>query len=266
MKNFILVSCAFLFLLSSCDDGLGVVDGMKKVVGKGNIEKENRDAKDFKGIDLACSGDVFIKQGSEYKVTIESQKNIIDLVETNVENGILKLTFKKGTWNVSTDKLNFYIETPSVSSLTLSGSGSITIESALTSDNLAVSISGSGNIKAATSLTAQKLNIEIGGSGEVELNQVTATETSASVTGSGDLNLKGKGEKAHFEITGSGGIDADEFVAKAVEANTTGSGDIHCHATESVDAQITGSGDVNYAGNPPSVKSKVTGSGSVEKK
>ena len=265
MKKLIIASCAFLFLLTSCDDGFGLLN-TKRITGKGAMEKQDRDAKDFKGIDLMASADVIIKQGSAYKVIVEGQQNILEILETVVDNGILRIKFKEGSWNLNFDKLNVYVETPSVSSIVLSGSGNMTLESALNSEDLDIKISGSGNIKTADGLTAKKINVEIGGSGDIKMGSTTATELKAAVLGSGNFEIKGTGDKAEFQVTGSGDIDADDFVTKSTDAQTTGSGNINCHATESLDARILGSGDIRYSGNPPSVKSKATGSGEIKTK
>lgn len=266
MKKLIIASLAFLFLLNSCDDGLGLFNVGNRLVGKGPVEKQDRDAKDFKGIDLMASANVFVKQGATYKVTVEGQKNILDIIETVVDNNILLIKHKEGSWNLSYDKLNVYIETPSVSSLEISGSGDMTVESAFNSDDFAIELSGSGNIKMPNGLTAKKLKASIGGSGDINISSATISELAASLLGSGNFNITGTGDKASFEITGSGDINAHEFTAKATEANTTGSGNIKCYATESLDAHITGSGDINCKGNPPSVQSKVTGSGEIKTK
>jgi hypothetical protein len=266
MKKLLIASIALLLLISSCDDGFGLFDKSKSIKGKGAVEKQDRDAKDFKGINLMGSGDVFVKQGTAYKVVVEGQKNILDILETVVKNGILEIKFKKGSWNINYDKLNIFIETPSVSSIELSGSGNMTIESALNTNDLTIKVSGAGDIKAADGVTTKKLNVEIGGSGNIMIGTTSATELSADILGSGNFSIKGTGEKAELTVTGSGNIEANEFVTKSIEAQTTGSGDINCHATESIDASVTGSGNISYAGNAPSVKSKVTGSGEIQKK
>ena len=265
MKNLIIALFAFLFLLPSCDDGFGLFDS-KRIAGKGLLEKQDRDVKDFKGIDLMASANVIIKQSPTYKVVVEGQNNILEVLETVVDNGILRIKFKDGSWSLNFDKLNVYIETPSVSSLEISGSGDMTLETAFNADDLDIKLSGSGNIKTVDGLTAKKIDAEIGGSGDIKMGMTTASELKATILGSGNFTIKGTAEKAKLQVTGSGDIDADDFVTKATEAQTTGSGNIHCHATESLDAQIMGSGDIRYSGNPPSVKSKAMGSGEIKTK
>ncbi len=265
MKKLIIASIALLFLLNSCDDGFGLFGSGNRIEGKGEVQKQDRDAKDFKGINLSTSANVFVKQGTAFKVTVEAQKNILDIVETVVENGILNIQFKTGSWNLRFDKLNVYVETPSVSSLEISGSGDMTVESAFTADDFTLAISGAGNIKMPNGVTAKKLKISIGGSGDINMDKTTAPELTAELTGSGGLNIRGTGEKAHLEIMGSGDIKATDFTTKATEATTTGSGNISCHASEKLDAHVTGSGDIQYTGNPPSVQSSATGSGEIKK-
>jgi hypothetical protein len=265
MKKLIIASLAVLFFLSSCDDGFGLFGNSNRIEGKGDVIKQDRDAKDFKGINLSTSANVFVKQGTAYKVTVESQKNILDLVETVVENGILNIQFKTGSWNLRFDKLNVYIETPSVSSLEISGSGDMTVESAFNSDDFSIDISGAGNIKIPNGVTAKKLKVSIGGSGDINMNATTATELTADLNGSGSLDIIGTGEKADLKVTGSGDINAKGFTTKATEADATGSGSISCHASEKLDAHVTGSGDIKYSGNPPSVESSATGSGEIKK-
>lgn len=266
MKKLIIASLAFLFLLNSCDDGFGLFTNSSRIVGKGAIEKQDRDVKDFKGIDLKAAANVFVKQGATYKVTVEGQKNILDVVETVVENNILLIKHKDGAWSMSYDKLNVYIETPSVSSLEISGSGDMMVESAFTSDDFTIELSGSGNIKMPNGLTTKNLKASIGGSGDINIGSSTTTELEANIHGSGNFNIKGSGDKAKFEVTGSGDINANEFITKSTEAHTTGSGNIKCHATEKLDAHVTGSGDIDCKGNPPSVQSKATGSGEIKTK
>lgn len=265
MKKLMIALLALSFLMTSCDDGWGIFD-RSTVRGTGAVERTTREAKDFKSVNLAASADVFVKQGSTFKVEVEGQKNITDVLETVVEGGVLVIKFKKGIWNLQFDKLNIYVEMPSVETLEISGSGNLTTESALSGDNMTLYIAGSGNIKAEQPLTAKTLKISIGGSGDIDVAAITAGELTAKVSGSGGLNLTGTADKASYTVSGSGDIDAKDVKSKATEANVSGSGNISCHADESIDAHASGSGDIEHYGNATVVKSKASGSGEIYKK
>jgi hypothetical protein len=264
MKKLILGLLAISVLITSCD-GWGIFDGGNGITGKGAVERTTRDVKDFKSIDLANSANVFIKQGTTFKVEIETHKNIADVVETIVENGELRVQNKKGIWNLRYDKLNVYIEMPTVEGITISGSGDIKVETALSSETINLHISGSGNISADQGLTTKTANVLLSGSGDIQAKGVATSEILAKISGSGGLNLSGTSDKSDYLISGSGDIEAKNLKSKAVKALISGSGGISCHSDEALDAEVTGSGNINYSGNATNVKSHASGSGSISK-
>ncbi len=243
MKKDILIIAAAFMIFFSCKNMMN--NPFSSIRGEGAVEKFTRDVNDFKGVEVSEAADVSIRQGAEFKVLIEAQKNIADLLETSVENGILKIYFKKGTGSVSYDKLHIYVQAPDFDKLKLSGSGNLETESAL---------------------TGQSLDLILSGSGDAKIKELNYSNVVATVTGSGNINIDGgSSEKIEYEVSGSGDIDSKELKAKDVVAHVTGSGNINCSAETTLDASVTGSGDIYYAGTP-SVKSRITGSGSIEKK
>jgi hypothetical protein len=266
MKKMMLAALSILLIFNACDDGWGIFDGAKRVKGTGEIEKFTRDVSGFKGISNGISADVFVKQAEAYKVVIEGQKNIVDLIETEIDDEVLTLRFKDGAWNVQFKKLVVYIETPSVSSLSVSGAGDLQTENKLTTtDDFKVRVSGSGNIKIGEGLTAKTLDIEIGGSGNANIGASTLTSVLAEIAGSGNLSIEGTTENAEYRVSGSGEIEAKSLTAKNVEARASGSGNITCSASDSLDAQSSGSSDIVYSGTPPVLRTKANGSGTIRK-
>ena len=264
MKKVIFSLLALSFLMTSCDDGLGLFDG-KRIKGTGAVERTTRDVKDFKSIDVRTSANVFVKQSATFKVEVETQKNIAEVLETVVEDGTLKIKIKQGSWNLSFEKLNIYVEMPTVENLEISGSGDLTAETALSGDKITLDIMGSGNMNVEKGLTAKTLKIIIGGSGNIKVNDITVNELSTRIAGSGELVLTGTADKADYSVSGSGDVDAKKLKSKAVQAAVSGSGNISCNADESLDAHASGSGDITYSGNATAVKTKVSGSGNIEK-
>ena len=237
MKKQLFAVLAAAFLIQSCTEIMG---GTK---GKGSVEKFMRSETGFTGVDMQCSADVFVKQATDFKIVVEGQKNIVDLLQMSVEKGVLKVYFKDNIGNISYDKLNIYVEAPNFENLIVSGSGDIRADELLSSKDLNLSVSGSGNIDI-KNMTSEKVLAEVGGSGNIKLNGTT--------------------QSAKLGISGSGNIVAKSLSAKTVDASVSGSGNIKCSAETNLEGEISGSGDIRYAGSP-SVKSRVTGSGSIEK-
>ena len=67
--------------------------GGKRVKGTGAVVKELRNVTGFTGVESGISADIVLKQGSSFKVTIEGQKNILDLLkEIYLYNMLYQLT------------------------------------------------------------------------------------------------------------------------------------------------------------------------------
>jgi Putative auto-transporter adhesin, head GIN domain len=215
----------------------------KRVKGEGPSVTETRNVTGFKGFESGISADVFLKQSSTFKVTVEGQKNVIDLLKTDLKGDMLKITFEKG-YNVSyREQLKIYIEAPSFEKL---------------------SMSGSGNVKAQNALTGSKIDIGISGSGDFDLDNIKFVTTEFHISGSGDIEVSGETEKVAFHVSGSGDIKASDLKAQNVECHVSGSGNINCNAAKSLNALVSGSGDIRYKGKPETVKTKVSGSGDIE--
>lgn len=209
------------------------------IKGEGPAVKKELNLSSFDGIGLALSGNVYLKQGSNFSVTVEGQQNIIDNLETPIENGMLKIKFDKPVRQH--DKLDFYITMPTLKAAKISGSGDIIGETKFSGlSKLEVSISGAGNIK---------LDVE-------------AMEVNSSISGSGDIHLKGTSNAVAVGIAGSGDVEAIGLVAQNCNVRISGSGNVEVNVSGQLEASIAGSGDVYYHGNPR-VKAKVAGSGSV---
>jgi len=212
------------------------------VQGKGPVVRKTLNLADFEGFSLTFSGNVFVRQGNEQKIEVESHENLISLLSKEVVDKHWKLRFTENVGRY--DKFNVYITVPKLNAVKLSGSGDIKGETPFKNlSNLALGLSGSGN-----------LNLDF-----------DATEVEAKISGSGDMNLKGSAKSINIGISGSGDISAMGVQVEAATVQISGSGNASIHSTENLEVRISGSGDVYYKGRPR-MSSKVSGSGDVVSK
>ncbi|MEM1321242.1 MAG: head GIN domain-containing protein [Bacteroidota bacterium] len=215
----------------------------KGIKGEGPIVTKELDIDAFTGIHLTTSADIYIKQGSTQKVTIEAQQNIIDLVKTSVKGKTWKIGYEKNVREAKSVK--FYITLPTVTNLGVSGSGSVQTDGRFTGlDDLDVHISGSGDVKA----------------------DVEAGDISTHISGSGDVSLAGSANSHDIHISGSGDVESYRLQTENCDVHISGSGECEIYVKSKLDVAISGSGDVSYKGDPGSVRSKVSGSGDVQSK
>jgi len=85
-----------------------------------------------------------------------------------------------------------------------------------------------------------------------------------SVSGSGDLNIKGSCDNSKMMVTGSGDIVSDNFLVRTANETISGSGNIHTYVVISLKAVISGSGNIYLKGNPL-IDQTITGSGKIIK-
>jgi len=212
----------------------------KSVSGSGNIKIENRNVSDFKAISLSLPATVELRQGTTEGLTIETDDNLLPLIETIVESGTLKLRpVDKGT-NCKTKILKIVINLKNIDTLSVAGSGDFL----------------------AASLKAVSLKVSVAGSGDVRIKSLTTDFLKISIAGSGDLTAGGKAAVVEASIAGSGNVRTDKLEAKNVKISVAGSGDAVVWATETLKLSIAGSGDIKYYGDAQVTKS-IAGSGSV---
>jgi hypothetical protein len=222
---------------SALDFGWGA-----KVTGSGNIKSETRNVGGFTGISLAVPAVADIVQGSSEGITIETDDNILPLIETIVENGKLKIRFKDRNMSVNTKSMKMTINIKSIDSL---------------------AVAGSGDLRAAK-LQAATLKASIAGSGDVRITALDADTLTVSIAGSGDFSADGRANTVEAKIAGSGDVKLAKLASGNVKISIAGSGNATVWAKESLTVSVAGSGDVRYYGDAK-VKQSVAGAGSVKR-
>lgn len=102
----------------------------------------------------------------------------------------------------------------------------------------------------------------ITGSGDMDIASIDAPTLDVRLTGSGDIKLAGKCGAGDFRVTGSGDVDADGLTCRTINASVTGSGDITARATETAALRVSGSGDIAITGGAKCTQSS-SGSGTT---
>ncbi|WP_158798296.1 head GIN domain-containing protein [Pedobacter sp. L105] len=234
-----------LLLLTALTFSFGA-NARNPVLRKMNLRQE-RTIGEFKGI--AAGGPLLIKvtMGSKESIRMEGDQAAIADLTTEVEKGILTIK-PKTKWNDWSRKYNrstvtVYITARRITSLTMSGSGSLeTLNAINSSSELVTTLSGSGSMTAIANVKS----------------------FTGVVSGSGTLALKGKAGDSNLTLSGSGNFQGKNFSVDQVSVQISGSADVYIHADQKLEAVISGSGSIRYSGNAV-VKKTIIGSGSISK-
>ncbi|MEM6686753.1 MAG: head GIN domain-containing protein [Bacteroidota bacterium] len=217
--------------------------GKKKIKGNGNVTTITRTTSDYDVVSVAGFFDVELVAGTEGKITLTGESNLLEHIQTEVKGDVLKIKAKKG-YNLRTSrKKSIVITVPfeDISKVALSGSGDVYTKDTIKADNFKMALAGSGDV----------------------IIDIDTSDLEMAVSGSGDMTAKGNADKAEIALSGSGDIHAYNLKAKSAKVSLAGSGDIRVHATDYIKARIAGSGDITCKGNPTKQDTKVAGSGSI---
>jgi hypothetical protein len=230
-------------VLSACDAESIVNDRDRdRIEGSGRVVTENRPASGFSAISFFTEGSVTITQGDAESLTVETDDNLMQYLETTVTDGVLNIKVQ---------------ENPRVD---IDPSDGIKWEIAVV-DLEAISLFGAGSVEVG-GLTADELSITVAGAMDLVIDDLSTGDLDVAVTGVAEIVLGGDVRTANLTLTGAGMIDTSALSAQHASALVSGAGDILVWAIDTLEATVTGIGDIKYHGSP-SVARVITGAGSI---
>lgn len=198
----------------------------KNVKGNGHVTKETRELSGFTGIKASAGVNVYLFQGDEEKVVVETDENLQDCLITKMDGNVLKCyvdcSIRKST------KLNVYVNYKSLNMIKASSGSDVYGETVIVTDVLDINVSSGADVKV----------------------EVEAGEVSCDVSSGADAVLKGSAGYFRGDASSGADIKAADLKVKECRANASSAGDIRISVAEKIDASASSGGDVVYYGNP----------------
>ncbi len=238
MRHRTFIGLLALLLIAACGDV--DVDLGRDVDGSGTVITETREVSDFERITLAGEGSVIVTVGEPASLSIETDDNLLQHIETTVRGNTLVIETEDGIDIDPSDSVIYRVSTRELTGLTLAGAGDFDVASA-DADSFSITLSGAGDVNVGA-LTAPELDVEISGAGRVEL--------------AGDVST------LDVTLTGIGNYEGADLRSARADVSTTGAGSATVWATDDLSATITGVGSIDYYGSPQ-VTQTVTGVGTI---
>lgn len=211
--------------------------------------RETREVSGFDRVTLKEFGKLFIIQGEEEALTIESPPEILERITSEVKEGELFLGIKGGIMDKFTDFI----------SSSLGGHQIIFKVSVIELRGLNIFGAGSAN---ADDIKTDQLALKLSGAGSIKMRGLSTEAMKVSLPGTGKIELAGTAVEQKVNISGAGGYSARKLESKIAEVHLSGAGKGIVWATDDLDISITGLGSVDYYGSP-NLKQSVTGLGNV---
>jgi hypothetical protein len=233
-----LVIVSMFFGISSLFAGCSMVDGHD---GDGDVLKETRKVGSFSAIEVSGAFDIILKQGATEEVTVETDKNILPLVRTEVLGNTLKIDTRKPVHH--TTMLKVYITLKDLSHIDVSGAVDIQSDGRLTLPELSIDASGSSDSK--LDLAVQRLRLDCSGASK--------------------MKFSGSAVDVSMDLSGATDIFAFDMPAETYNIEISGAGNAQLNVSKKIRAEISGAGSVKYKGSPTEIDQSVSGAGSIKK-
>lgn len=164
------------------------------VKGSGNSATEHREVSRFTGIDVSSSFQVEITAQKDFSVTVEADDNILPLIETEVNRGVLNIECSRRVSPKTPMKI--IISAPDIESIETSGVANVTLNSL---KNAGLNIDSSGASKVLVTGETSKLVVDVSGA--------TKIDTEGLVTENADVDSSGA-SSVKVNVTGTLRSDA----------------------------------------------------------
>lgn len=238
----LLIICSFTFAKAQQTSPANVADST------------DRHLSGFSKLKIAGPFDVYITQGGTESVRIEATPDVKDRIMAEVDGSTLKIRQKHDNWGKGPNswyseksvwhnhkKIMVYITAKELTGISISGSGHITFNDGITTNDLKLRVRGSGLLQ-----------------GKIDVKKLKS-----KISGSGQMKLNGIAENSAVQISGSGNFTAKALMTEKSAIRVSGSGHAEVNASNQVDAVAHGSAAINYTGTAKIVNSSKSGSGEI---
>jgi len=201
-----------------------------------------RDIGTFTGVTVSSAIDLYISMGTEAVVAVSaSEKSYLEMITTEVKNGMLYIGFNGKGLSWSPKNLKAYVSVRTITKLKASGACNVYVDGSLNAPDLELELSGASDFKG--EVNAQNLRLD--------------------ASGSSDYTISGKVVNAKIRVSGSSDVKGFELVTENCNVEASGSSDVHIAVTKQLKVDASGSSDVIYKGEPAVKEVRSSGSSDI---
>jgi hypothetical protein len=211
--------------------------------GSGVIVSETRNLGSFTAVNVGGGFEVEIKLGNNPKLLVEADDNIINDIETRVDNNQLKISMRDGI-SYNNVHMKIFITAPLINKISSAASADVKVKDELTADDKIIIRASSGS-----SIIAR----------------LNAPAADVDASSGAEIDLAGRTKNLEVQASSGASIDADELLSENTNAQTSSGATVKVHASVKLDAKASSGGSVSYRGAATAVAKESSG-GVIDKK
>lgn len=210
--------------------------------GSGRIITDQRTVSDFQKISVSAGIHVEFKSGPT-SIRVEADDNVINYVETTVDNGVLTIGYKDHH-NFNNVEVTVFVASNNLNSISSSSGSSVKVVDQLKTD--------------------KKLYFEASSSGEIS-GAVDAPEVEMVASSGAEIKISGRTRNVFGNSSSGASINAFNLLSENANGVASSGGSIDVYASVSVDGNASSGGSVDYRGAAPTIKKNESSGGAVRK-
>lgn len=235
-SNFFLV-LAVSILLTACN--FNINPGER---GNGNVISEERPVtSNFTEVRGSSGLDVYLTHGETPQIIVEADENLLPYIETEIEGGKLKIS-TSGNIGRSTAKKVFVTFTE-LNRIEASSGAEVVTNSVVESQNLSLRSSSGADLEVS----------------------VFSENLIAKASSGAEMVISGKASNLEADASSGSEIEAKDLKVITCKAEASSGAEVIVNVKDRLTTNATSGGEINYYGNPVSVDSNKSRSGSVKK-
>lgn len=199
-RNTLLLSILVLaLLLAACGT---TINSITTIQGSGDVVTVERDVSGFSSIQINLGADLILTQGDSESLTIEADDNLMQYIETEVQNGRLIVSTPDNTSIVSNNTIRLNVAFETLREIEIFGSSNITAAD-LNLDGLTITFSGSGSTRFSGTVDEQIITIR--GMAIINNADLISRRVTIDVSGNGTLNVHAE-DTLDITVSGMGTV------------------------------------------------------------
>lgn len=187
------------------------------------VKKEERNLASFSSIHAGSAFVVYLSQGSDQQVVVETEEKYVGKIETTVKNGTLYVGLKdlQGRNNHDLKTLHVYVTIPDIKNIAVSSAVKVKVQTPIKSNgSVSIKLSGASTLDDFT-LDCKGFRLELSGASKSDVN-LTCDNADIDLSGASHLKIGGKVGILNMNASGASKIDTRNLTYDKGDMHTSG--------------------------------------------
>ena len=228
-RSFVVVFIALVAASLSCTITIPSTSSFRPITGSGQVTTVTPDLSGFDRVQVGYAFAATIEQGSEYKVTIRIDDNLVEYLDARVVGGTLVIGLEPSIgFNFGAKILEAEITMPNLTALEASGASRVSLTGFTSKDALLLEASGASIIS----------------------GDVSAGDVDMRLSGASTVSLDGSGDAMSVEASGASTANLRSFTVSDARVELSGASRATVNVSGTLDAEASGASNLTYTGTP----------------